>query len=150
MTGCRARSTFLWVHRNLIWQLSRDGNLNGLPWSGEEMLDGQHQKVDIPAKARTAHKGLLQKRLEEDLSWIIPHVPLMTQVVKGLNWTEKRHFLTQWLKILTYTHTHASCRDTKTVKTFWILLRSFVFFLWYHLEFTVIVMLILRTGPAAD
>ena len=33
----------------------------------EEMLDGQHQRVDIPAHARTAHKGLLQKRLEEDL-----------------------------------------------------------------------------------
>ena len=23
-TGCRARSTFLWVHRNLLWQLSRN------------------------------------------------------------------------------------------------------------------------------
>ena len=31
------------------------------------MLDGQHQRVDIPAHARTAHKGLMQKRLEEDL-----------------------------------------------------------------------------------
>ena len=31
------------------------------------MLDGQHQRVDIPVHARTAHKGLLQKRLEEDL-----------------------------------------------------------------------------------
>ena len=37
------------------------------PWSAEEMLDGQHQRVDIPAHARFAHKGLLQKRLEEDL-----------------------------------------------------------------------------------
>ena len=39
------------------------------------MLDGQHQRVDIPVNARTAHKGLLQKRLEEDICWIIPHVP---------------------------------------------------------------------------
>ena len=39
----------------------------GTPWSAEEMLDGQHQKVDIPAHARTAHKYLRQKRLEEDL-----------------------------------------------------------------------------------
>ena len=31
--GCRARSTSLWVHRNLLWQLSRDGNLNGLSMS---------------------------------------------------------------------------------------------------------------------
>ena len=35
--------------------------------SAEEMLDGQCQRVDVPASARTAHKGLLQKRLEEDL-----------------------------------------------------------------------------------
>ena len=27
----------------------------------------QFQRVDIPAHARTAHKGFLQKRLEEDL-----------------------------------------------------------------------------------
>ena len=32
MTGCEARSTSLWVHRN-IWQLSRDGNLHGLGMS---------------------------------------------------------------------------------------------------------------------
>ena len=34
-------------------------------WLAEEMMDGQHQRVDIPAYARTAHKGL-HKRLEED------------------------------------------------------------------------------------
>ena len=39
----------------------------GTPWSAEEMLDGHHQTVDIPAHARAAHKGILQKRLEEDL-----------------------------------------------------------------------------------
>ena len=38
-----------------------------MPWSVEEMLDGQHQVVDIPARAKTAYNGLLlQKRLEED------------------------------------------------------------------------------------
>ena len=38
------------------------------PWSVEEMLDGQRQRVDIPAHARTAHNGLRKKkRLEEDL-----------------------------------------------------------------------------------
>ena len=39
------------------------------PWSAEEILNRQrqHQIVDIYAHARTAHKGLLQKRLEEDL-----------------------------------------------------------------------------------
>ena len=66
------------------------GHLGGwaASWSAEEMLDGQHQKVDIPAHAKTAYKGLLQKRLEEDLCWIVPHVPPATQSVKGLNWTE--------------------------------------------------------------
>ena len=29
MTGCGASSTSLWVHRNLFWQLSGDGNLHG-------------------------------------------------------------------------------------------------------------------------
>ena len=43
------------------------GHLGGwaTPWSAEEMLDGQHQGVDIPDHARAAHNGLLQKRLEE-------------------------------------------------------------------------------------
>ena len=36
--------------------------------STEEMLDGQHERVDSPPNVRTAHNGLLQKRLEEDLS----------------------------------------------------------------------------------
>ena len=36
-------------------------------WLAEEMLVGQHQRVDIHAHAKTAHKGLLQKRLEENL-----------------------------------------------------------------------------------
>ena len=76
----------------LFWQLSRDGNLHpwfthvtchislsktmlqgmylggwAAPWSAEEMLIVQHRRVDIPSHARTAHKGLLLKRLEEDL-----------------------------------------------------------------------------------
>ena len=100
------------IHRNLFWQLSGDGKfhdsachtpqqpLQNHPlghlggwvklWSAEEMLDGQHQKVDIPNHARTAHKGLLLKRLEEDLCWIAHHVPPTTQSVQRseLNWTD--------------------------------------------------------------
>ena len=40
------------------------GHLGGCatPSSAEEMLDGQHQGVDIPAHARTAHKALLLTR----------------------------------------------------------------------------------------
>ena len=47
-------------------------------WSAEKMLDGQLERVDISAHARTAHTGLLQKRLEEDLCLTI------------LNWTEMK------------------------------------------------------------
>ena len=36
------------------------------PWSAEEMLDKQRQRVDIPTYARTAHNGLPQKRLEKN------------------------------------------------------------------------------------
>ena len=45
------------------------GHLGGqaMPWSAGEMLDGQHQRVDIPGHGRPADKGLLQKRLAEDL-----------------------------------------------------------------------------------
>ena len=57
-------------------------------WSVDKMLEGQRQRVDIFANARTAHGGLLQKRLEEDLCWIIPHLPPTTQLVKRLNWSE--------------------------------------------------------------
>ena len=57
-------------------------------WSAEEMPDGQHQRVDISDHTRTAHKGLLRKRLEEDLCWVVPHVTPTTQSVKWLNWTE--------------------------------------------------------------
>ena len=37
--------------------------------------------------ARTARRSLLQKRLEDDFCWMVPHVPLRIQSVKGLNWT---------------------------------------------------------------
>ena len=37
------------------------------PWRAGEMLPEQNQRVDIPTLARTAHKGPLQKRLEEYL-----------------------------------------------------------------------------------
>ena len=45
------------------------------PWPAEEMLDGQRQRADSPARARAAHKGLLQKRPEEHLCLIVPPVP---------------------------------------------------------------------------
>ena len=66
------------------------GHLGGwaTPWSAEGMLDGQQQRVNIPAHARTAHNGLRRNKLEENLCWIVPHVPSTTQSVEGLNRTE--------------------------------------------------------------
>ena len=57
-------------------------------WSAEEMLGGQHQRVDISAHARTVPNGLLKGRLAEGLCWIVPHVFPKIQSVKTLNWTE--------------------------------------------------------------
>lgn len=44
------------------------------PWSAEEKLDGQRQRVDLSAHARTAHRDLSRKELEGDLFWIGPRV----------------------------------------------------------------------------
>ena len=97
-TGCGARSTLLWVHRNLLWQLSRDGNWQGLgmlhattaspkPWSLGYAVVGRRNAGWI-----TSNKDLLQKRLEEDLRSTVPHVPPTNKSVKGLNWTEHLRF----------------------------------------------------------
>ena len=112
MTGCGARSASLWVHKSGNCQemetcMVRACHMPRQPlknhpsghregwvtlWSAVEMLDGQHQRVDISAYARTAHQGLLQKRLEKDLCWVVPHVPPTTHSGKGLNWTETISF----------------------------------------------------------
>ena len=57
-------------------------------WSAEEMLDGQHQRVGIPAHLRPAHEGLLQKRQEEYLCCLVLHVSRTFQWNKGLDGTE--------------------------------------------------------------
>ena len=80
--ACHTPQQPLWNHPS--------GHLGGwtTPWSAEEMLDGQC------VHARTAHNGLLQKRLEENFCWIVPHVPppptipSTTQQIKGLQWIE--------------------------------------------------------------
>ena len=43
MAGCGARSTSLWVHRNLFWQLSRDRNLRG--WFGHITHHNSFSKI---------------------------------------------------------------------------------------------------------
>ena len=54
-------------HDNLFEAISAHLGEWSTLWSAEEMLDGQHQRVDIPAHARIAQNGLVKKRLEEDL-----------------------------------------------------------------------------------
>ena len=67
-----------------------------MPWSAQEMLDGQHQTVDIRSQERTAHKGFLQKRLEEDL--FPPHPPPDDQIDQEteLNWNQMTWELRVW------------------------------------------------------
>ena len=43
--------------------------------SAEQMLDGRRHRVDIPVHARTTSNDLQQKRLGDDLCWIVPHPP---------------------------------------------------------------------------
>ena len=105
----RARSVTMWTHGNLLWHLSRDGKSHGSgmsrttttspkpslrdPWRGGDAvvsrgtLDGQCQREDVPAHARTTHGGLQQKMLEEDTCWIVPRAPPppTTQSVTGLD-----------------------------------------------------------------
>ena len=54
-----------------------------MPWSAEEMLDGQCQRVDIPAHAKAAHKGLLQKTLEDNLCLNHPLCPPSDATCQG-------------------------------------------------------------------
>ena len=57
------------------------------PWSVEEMLDGQRQRVEIPAHARTAHQGLPQKKTGRGSLLYRPSCPLNDPVSQktGLN-----------------------------------------------------------------
>ena len=102
-TGFGARTTSLWVH--LLRQLSRDGNLHAwfwachtprqplkhhlsghlggwtMPWSAEEMPDGQHKR----GTSRPITELLTRtSRRKDDLYWVVPHVPPITQSVEEL------------------------------------------------------------------
>ena len=94
------------------------GHLGGwaMPWSAEEMLDGQHQRVDNPAYAKTAHDGFLQKRLEEDLCWIVPRVP--RRPYQSRDWTELKWLDRDHIKakqnLLYHKHTSGSLYNYDT------------------------------------
>ena len=106
-TGCRARSTSLWVHRNIFWQLSRDGNLHGsgmshamtsspepsfrAPWRVVDAVVGRGNvrwttsKSGHPCPCQNCSQGPPAEKTGRDLCWIVPHVPLVTQSVKALS-----------------------------------------------------------------
>ena len=52
-------------------------------WLAEEMLDGQHLKVDIPAHARTAYKGLPAEKTGRGSLLNRPSCPLDDPVSQG-------------------------------------------------------------------
>ena len=88
--SCMARACH--TPRQPLQDLPPSEHLGGwaTPWSAEEMLDGQHHLFH----ARTADKGLLQKRLEGDLCWIVSHVPRRPYRSKDWNeWTDKKKYL---------------------------------------------------------
>ena len=61
MTGCGARSTPLWVHRNLFWQLSRDRNL---PGSGMSHTMIASPKLSFRAAWRVGNAMVCRKNAE--------------------------------------------------------------------------------------
>ena len=92
----------------------------GTPWSAEEMLDGQHQIIDIPAHARSSHNGLLQKtlkRISAESSLMSPRPPIRSMDWTELNWT-----------------TCPSLHLPKTVRMLWDLTCLFGAFSWIDRE----------------
>ena len=45
----------------------------------------------MPSYWCSSAENLLQKTLEENIRWIVSHVPSTTQLVKGLKWTDAIH-----------------------------------------------------------
>ena len=85
---------------NMPWQPLQNHPLKtpggwAMPWLAEKMMDGQHQRVDIPTHVRTAHKGLLQKKKEKKKTgkeFLLDHPSCPPDNPIGqrteLNWTE--------------------------------------------------------------
>ena len=108
MTGCRARSTSLWVQRNLFWQLSRDGNSHGEgmshattaspkpsfkalwklgdPWSAEEMLDEQYQRMNIPCPCQNCSQWPPAEKTGRGFLLNHPSCTPDDLIIQGLNW----------------------------------------------------------------
>ena len=83
----KSRNAFLllcmWVHRNLFWQLARDGNLHG---SGMPYATTAYPKPSFraPERVDNAVVGTEKDRKKMYLGRIVPHVSPATP--SGLNW----------------------------------------------------------------
>ena len=73
-------------------------NLRGwaTPWSVKEMLDGQRERAEVPACARTAHDDFPQKKARKESLLNHPSCP-HRQPSRSRDWTELNY-------ILLYTH----------------------------------------------
>ena len=117
-TGCRAGLTPLWVHRNLFWQLSRDGNLHGsgmshamtaspklffrASWRVGDDIHGQQRKclmddfkewtfLPMPELLTRASCWKDWRRVSAELSLMFPRWPNRSRDLTELNyhyWTE--------------------------------------------------------------
>ena len=108
--GCGTRSTSLWVHRNLFWQLPRNGNLHSsgvlqattaFPkpffrafWRvGDAVISRRNagwttSKCGHPYPCQNCSQGPPAEKAGEGSLRNRPSCPPTTQSVKGLNWIE--------------------------------------------------------------
>ena len=99
------------------------GSLEGwaTPLSAQQMLDGQHQRMDIPTNARTAYTGLLQKTNWKRTSAESPLMflpPTPQQPNWSRDWTEHLNFEKNVANIWALTGTMNAAPILKQLKNF--------------------------------
>ena len=85
-----------------------------MPWSAKEMLDGQHQRVDIPAHARTAHKAFCKKdwkRISAESFSVSPRRPNRSRELTDLNTTYRKNIVVSRLKL-----THSGVQSSQNAR----------------------------------
>ena len=117
--GKIAKVDFLSRRRSMRGYILTSQGRWATPWSAKEMLDGQHQRVDICDHARFAHNGLLQKRLEDHLRWTVLYVPPPPRRRnRSRDWTELNWFwptpdFNNWVECEKILPARASCRTKR-------------------------------------
>ena len=85
-TRYEARSTLLWVHRNLFWQLSRDGSLHG--WGMSHTTTGLSKNILQGTVEGGRRRGQQRKcRMDNIKEWTFLPVPeLLTRASRRNEW----------------------------------------------------------------